>query len=390
LAPGAYFPVIEGILLFIIYFWEERKMAKKERSAVVIDDKKMVIQEFDLPKIGPEEALLKIEMTGICGSDVNIYSGKFKALGLTYPLIMGHEILGRIVEIGSQASELYQVKTGDRVIVEAFVPCGKCKLCLTGNYRICEKGIGYGASVTADTPPYLWGGYGEYMYINPGSIVHRIDEDILAEEAVLAASALANGIRFVRELGQVTIGDKVLIQGAGQLGLVCTIAAKEAGASTVIMTGLARDKERFALAEEFGATHTINVEQENPIERVKEITGGEMADVVIDTTGVPEAVAQSIQGVRKLGTVVSIGLTGFKPIPNFISDLIVMNEIRFQGGRSCDFRAVIPAIKLAAARKYPLSKMVTHRYPLEQAETGLKALAGEIEGEYPIKVVIIP
>jgi len=365
-------------------------MTQKERSAVVIDDKKMVIQEFELPKIGPEDALIKIEMTGICGSDVNIYTGKFKALGLSYPLIMGHEILGRIVEIGEKAKAQYQVDVGDRVIVEAFVPCGKCKLCLTGNYRICEKGIGYGATVSSNTPPHLWGGYGEYMYVSPGSIVHRIDEGILAEEAVLAASALANGIRFVRELGQVTIGDKVLIQGAGQLGLVSTIAARESGASLIIMTGLSRDKDRFALAREFGATHTINVEEEDPIERVKDITGGEMADVVIDTTGVPEAVAQSIQGVRKLGTVVSIGLTGFKPIPNFISDIIVMNEIRFQGGRSCDFRAVIPAIKLVAAKKYPLYKMVTHRYPLEQAETGLRALAGEIEGEYPIKVVIVP
>jgi len=365
-------------------------MATKGKAAVVVDDKKMEIQEFDLPKIGPEDALIKLELTGICGSDIGIYSGKFKILGIKYPLIMGHEILGRIVEIGAKASELYQAKVGDRVIVEAFVPCGKCKLCLTGNYRICDKGIGYGASVTSDTPPHLWGGYGEYMYVNPGSIVHRIDQDIPAEEAVLAASALANGIRFVRELGQVTIGDRVLIQGAGQMGLVSTIAAHEAGAASIMITGLTRDKDRFALAKEFGATHTINVEKENPIERVREITNGEMADVVIDTTGVPEAVVQSIQAVRKLGTVVSIGLTGFKPIPNFISDLIVMNELRFQGGRSCDFRAVIPAIRLVAAKKYPLKKMVTHRYPLEQAETGVRALAGEIEGEYPIKVVITP
>lgn len=365
-------------------------MAAKEISAVVIDDRKMEIREFDLPKIGPEDALLKLEMTGICGSDIGLYNGRFKAMGLQFPLIMGHEILGRIAEIGQAAKEAYKVKEGDRVIVEAFVPCGRCHLCLTGNYRICEKGVSYGSRVPCDRPPYLWGGYGQYMYITPGSVIHKIPENVLAEEAVLAASALGNGIRFVRELGDVTIGDTVVIQGAGQMGLVSTIAAKEAGAAAIIMTGLTRDHERFQLAKEFGATHTFDSEKGDVVAQVRDLTNGRMADVVVDTTGAPPAVALSIQLIRKLGTVVSAGLTGFKPIPNFVSDLIVMNEIRFQGAISCDFRAVIPALKLVETNRYPLRKMVTHRYPLRQAETGVRALAGEIEGEYPIKVMIIP
>ncbi|MBI2875995.1 MAG: alcohol dehydrogenase catalytic domain-containing protein, partial [Candidatus Tectomicrobia bacterium] len=353
-------------------------MAAKEISAVVVDDRKMEVQEFDLPEIGPEDALLKLEMTGVCGSDIGLYNGRFKAMGLQFPLILGHEILGRIAQIGQTAQEAYKVKEGDRVIVEAFVPCGRCHLCLTGNYRICEKGVSYGSRVPCSRPPYLWGGYGQYMYITPGSVVHQIPERISAEEAVLAASALGNGIRFVRELGGVTIGDTVVIQGAGQMGLVSTIAARESGAANIIMTGLTRDHERFELGKEFGATHTVDAEKEDVAAFVRELTGGRMADVVVDTTGAPPAVALSIQLVRKLGTVVSAGLSGFKPIPNFISDIIVMNEIRFQGAISCDFRAVIPAIKLVESGKYPLKKMVTHRYPLRQAELGVRALAGEI------------
>lgn len=365
-------------------------MATKGISAVVVDDKKMVIQEFDIPKIGPEDALLKLEMTGICGSDIGLYAGRFKAMGILFPLIMGHEILGHIAEIGSKAQESYGVKVGDRVIVEAFVPCGHCTLCLTGNYRICEKGISYGSRVSCDRPPYLWGGYGQYMYITPGSVIHKISEDIMAEEAVLAASALGNGIRFVRELGKVTIGDTVVIQGAGQMGLVSTIAARESGAGRIVMTGLTRDHERFELAKEFGANHTIDAEKEDVVALVRELTNGRLADVVVDTSGAPPAVALSIQLARKLGTVVSVGMTGFRPVPNFISDIIVINELCFQGGISCDFRSVLPAIKLVESKKYALNKMVTHRYPLQEAETGVRALAGEIEGEYPIKVMIIP
>ncbi len=365
-------------------------MAAKEISAVVVDDKKIEIQEFDIPKIGPDDALLKLEMTGVCGSDVGLYAGRFKAMGVEFPLILGHEILGHIAEIGSKAQESYGVKVGDRVIVEAFVPCGHCTLCLTGNYRICEKGMSYGARVPCSRPPYLWGGYGQYMYIMPGSVIHKISEEIMAEEAVLAASALGNGIRFVRELGKVSIGDTVAIQGAGQMGLVSTIAARESGAAQIIMTGLTRDHERFELAREFGATRTIDTEKEDVVAQVREATNGRMADVVVDTSGAPPAVALSIQLARKLGTVVSVGLTGFRPIPDFISDHIVVNELRFQGGVSCDFRAITPAIKLVETGKYPLKKMVTHRYPLLQAETGVRVLAGEDEREYPIKVVIIP
>jgi alcohol dehydrogenase len=303
---------------------------------------------------------------------------------------MGHEILGHIAEIGAKAQESYDVKVGDRVIVEAFIPCGHCTLCLTGNYRICEKGMSYGARIPCSRPPVLWGGYGQYMYIMPGSVVHKIPGYMAAEEVILAASALGNGIRFVRELGEVSIGNTVVIQGAGQMGLVSSIAARESGAAQIIMTGLTRDHERFALGKEFGVTHTIDAEKEDVVALVQELTNGRMADVVVDTSGAPPAVALSIQLARKLGTVVSVGLTGFQPIPNFVSDHIVVNELRFQGGVSCDFRSVLPAIKLVESKRYPLHKMVTHRYPLREAETGVRALAGEIEGEYPIKVVILP
>ncbi len=125
------------------------------------------------------------------------------------------------------------------------------------------------------------------------------------------------------------------------------------------------------------------------IEAVREITGGKMADVVLDVTGSPDGVVASLDLVRSQGTVVSAGLTGNKAIP-LIVDKIVAKEIRFQGAFSHDIRAVLPAIQIVKTRRYPLEEMITHRYPLDQAETALRVAAGEVSGENPIKVVIIP
>lgn len=362
----------------------------KEISVVLEAPRKISIQEFDIPKISPRDGLLKVEMVGICGSDVGYYKGAHKPRVL--PLIMGHETLGRIAEIGSEASKAWGVSKGDRVVVESMVRCGECRFCVTGNYRFCTNHIAYGHMVSPTQPPHLWGSYGEYMYLAPGTMVHRISGKVPAEAGILVNAVIANGIQWVRRLAQTTIGDSVVIQGSGPQGLAAVIAAKESGASPIIITGLTSDEEgnRLALAKEFGADYAINVEKEDLVSKVSDLTSGKMADIVVDVTGNPKAVLKSIELVRPQGTILCAGLMGRETVTPIITDLIVTKEVRFQGALSKGVEAVVAALKLVESGKYPVQKMVTHKFPLKEVERGLKTAGGEVPGARQIKVALVP
>lgn len=363
-------------------------MARKIVSMVLEEVGKLILMEFPEPTIGPDEGLLAIEMAGVCGTDHKFYRGKHRKERL--PIILGHEILGRIEEIGDVAAKSYGAKPGDRVVVESSIRCNGCWHCISGNYGLCDNRRSYGTSVSASVPPHIWGAYGTHMYLAPGSLVHKIDEAVPAEAGVLTCAIIANGINWVRLLGGAANGDIVLIQGVGQQGLAAIIAAREAGASKVIATGLSRDAERFELARLYGADHIINVEKEEPIEAVRELTRGRMADVVVDVTGSPKAMVASVSLVRKGGTIVASGLTGTGVETPLEMDRIVMDQIRIQGAFSHHIRSVIPAIKLIESRKYPVEKMVSHKYRLAEAEKAILAVGGELPGIYPVKVALTP
>jgi len=351
---------------------------------------RMVMREFPLPAIGTDDGLLKVEMVGVCGSDVGMYQGKATRAPRPYPIIMGHEIFGTIVEVGEKASQRWNLKDGDRAIVEYAFGCGECFYCQQGDYIHCEAMFTYGSMISCKDPPHLWGAYSEYLYLPPRAMVHRVGQDLLPEVGVLVCAVLGNGIRWLQTLGGLCPGDTVVIQGPGQQGLASIIAAKEAGAEKVIVTGMTRDRVRFELAKTVGADQIIDVERDDPIERVKEITGERMADIVLDVTGNPKGAIAAIDLVKKKGTVILPGLYGMDREIPLVLDKIVYKEVRVQGAFSHDFRSVIPAIRLAESKKYPLEKMVTHRFALEEAERAVRVAGGEIEGEDPIKVVIIP
>ena len=351
---------------------------------------RMVLKEFPLPDIGPGEGLLRVEMVGVCGSDVGMYHGKATRAPRPYPIIMGHEIFGTIAEMGEEASKRHHIKAGDRVIVEYTFGCGECFSCMNGDYIHCESYLNYGSMVSCKDPPHLWGAYSEYLYLPPRAMIHRVRGDLLPEIGVLICAVLGNAIRWLRMVGGVSPGDVVVIQGPGQQGLAGVIVAKEAGAERVIITGMTKDSARFELAKIFGADEIIDIEKANPVEAVKEITRGRMADLVMDVTGNPKGAMSAIDLVKKKGTVILPGLYGMDKAIPLVLDKIIYKEVRIQGVFSHDFRSVIPAIQLAESRKYPLEKMVTHRFPLEDAEKAVKVAAGEIEGEDPIKVVIVP
>jgi len=363
-------------------------MARQSMAIVQTGARKLEVREYPLPEIGAEDALLKMEVCGICGSDYEQYEG---AIALSSPVIPGHEPLGIIEKLGAVAAKRWGVVEGDRVAVEVLLPCGYCTQCLSGAYRLCTgKGrmSAYGYT-PVDIPPALWGGYAQYMYLDPHTVLHKVSKSVPAEIAVMF-NPLGAGIRWAVQMPGTTIGDTIVILGPGQRGLASVIAAHEAGAERIIVTGLARDKRKLDLAKEFGATHTINVEAQDAVEAVKEITGGRGADTVVDVAAYsPQTVVQAIDMVKRAGTVILAGVKA-KPVPMLASDKIIFKEIRVQGALGVDFKAYGPAIRLIESGRYPLAKMHTHTLPLEKAEYGIKLLAGQIPGEEAIHIALKP
>ena len=363
-------------------------MAVKTKAMVTVEPGRMELRDLELPPIGLDDGLLAVEMCGVCGSDPKIFKNASQMY--RYPLILGHEVVGRIAAVGSGAAQRWGVSEGDRVVVEFRFACGHCRMCLQGHYRHCDANLAYGGPIPASEPPGLWGGYAQHMYLAPQARIHRVADSLPLEVAVLVCAVLANALRWVRVVGGATIGDTVVIQGAGQQGLAAVVAAREAGAACVIVLGLARDEERFALARKLGAHYTVAVDREDPVAVVRAATGGTMADLVIDVTGAPDAAAVSLNLVRRMGTIVNAGTTSaVAPVP-FDTQRIVRWEITYRGAYTHDTASVIPALRLAESGKYPLGSFITHRLGLAQAEHALRVVEGAIPEEYPIKAVLLP
>jgi threonine dehydrogenase-like Zn-dependent dehydrogenase len=365
-------------------------MTDMVRAAVQVEPGKIELREFPRPKTGPDDGLLRVEANGICGSDVETYRGH---LGGPRPaFIPGHEPLGIIEEVGERAAERWGVQPGDRVALEVIVPCRSCQDCLTGRYQFCRNRK-YGHGVTGiDTEPALWGGLAEYMYLSPTSVLHKMDKSLPAELAA-TYNAMGAGVRWACHLGEVRIGETVLVLGAGQRGIAAVVAARAAGAGTIIMTGLAADAHKLALARQLGADHTIVVDgdaAEDTVQRVEEITGGELADVVLELTPLAAGpVTDALLAVRRGGRVVLAGLKGNREIP-VRTDLIINRALTVRGAFGVDARGMADAIALIESRRFPLEKMHTHTFGLDDAELAIKTLGGDVPGEPAIHVSVHP
>lgn len=366
------------------------------RAAVLVERARFELEEFDLPVLGDDDAILEIEACGMCGSDVEQYDGGFESLGVGYPIIPGHEPVGRIAEIGAAAAKRWGVSVGDRIAVEAVMGCGHCQFCLTGHYSRCRtfkpgtRVNSYGC-IPISTAPALWGGYADYMYLDPMSIVHRIAPELPTELAALY-QPMAAGVRWVAQESGLKLGDTVVIMGCGQRGLTSVIAAREAGAAHVIVTGLAADAHKLELARHFGADSTIVADVEDVVDRVMELTGGQGADVVVDLAAVSmQPIVDAIEIAKPGGIIVFAAIKGGGAAADgFIPDRVVVKELTIRGFLSQDLKAVVPALHLIESRKYPLELMHTHTFGLEDVTDAVNTLAGRIEGQHAVHVMLDP
>ncbi len=359
---------------------------KQVTAAVLMGPRDIRLQRYDVPKIGDDEALLRIGLAGVCGTDAKYYAAN---LPLSYPTILGHETLGTIAEIGDRASDRYGVAVGDRVLVEATVPCWSCPSCRSGEYRFCARKFSYGSQPIAEAPPHLWGSMAEYMYVAPGSIVHSVPDSV-SDRAAIAAALLANGVEWLIHRGGATLGSAIAIQGCGPQGLAAAVIAKSLGARRVVVTGLERDSARLALARTLGADATITANEGDVVEQLRAHNAGDLADIALNVTGSPDALATSVRLVKPQGTVILAGLTG-KGVSSAIDDAVVWNEIRIQGVFSKGEAAFEASLSLmAGGLGVPVEEIVSHVYPLEQAADAIRAAAGEQAPPGFVKAAIAP
>ncbi len=342
--------------------------------------------DLPIPDIDADSALLEVEACGICGSEHEQYEG---VLRTPVPVVPGHEPLGRIAQIGDRAAARWGVDVGDRVAVETMLSCRHCQNCLGGDYHLCGTRRIYSYIPLTDAPG-LWGAYSQYMFLHANSVLHKVDPTLPASTAVMF-NPLGAGFRWAVELPRTRPGDTVVILGPGQRGLASVLACREVGAGTIIVTGLAADAHKLELARLFGADHTIDVDNENAVERVRAITNGRGADVVVDVSAYATApVRDALKIARPGGTIVLAGVKGFRPVEDFVSDLVVLKELRILGAIGVTSSGYRAAIRMIERRQSPIERMHTHDFDLQDADLAIRTLGREVPGEGSIHSCLIP
>jgi threonine dehydrogenase-like Zn-dependent dehydrogenase len=345
-----------------------------------------------MPEVPDDGALLKVEVAGICGTDVKMYAKP----PFPDPVIMGHENVGVITRAGRTFAERQDVREGDRVFVEHYVGCMRCEWCRIGEYRHCEltdwrtnpdaRRYGY---TTSDHPYHLWGGFAQYLYLPWNAVLHKVPAGVSPELAGIA-TPLSNGIEWALFSAGVGYDSAVLIQGPGQQGLSQTVACKQAGASLIVITGTSRDRARLELAKRLGADAVIDVQAEDPLARVQELTGGKGVDIVLDCTS-GAGTAPVLLGIdslkRREGTLLIQGeLAAF---PDFPVKKVTEKSITIKSARGHSFRACELAVKQLASGRFPLQELATHRFGLSDVDRAIRAVGGEV-GEDVVHVSLLP
>ena len=318
------------------------------RTAVLVEPTEFELQDRGRPTPGPEDVLVAIRDVGICGSDVHYYEhGRIGDYVVEEPLVLGHESAGEVVEVGENVTGL---EPGDRVALEPGVPCRRCAHCKRGEYHLCES-VEFMA-----TPPHD-GAFAEYVSW-PADFAYELPGTVSTVEGALC-EPLSVGIHAARR-GNVGTGDTVLVTGAGPIGLLAAEAARAAGATDVLITDIVPEKLEFA--RERGVDRAINIAETDLETAVDEYTDGVGADVVVEASGAEASIRSTLDGVRRGGTVVLVGLSDEAAVPLDVLD-VIDNEIDVHG--SFRYANTYPAaIDLLADDVVDVEGLVDFRSPL--------------------------
>lgn len=356
------------------------------RAAVMLGPGRMEVEEFPLPDPEPGAVVMRVSLSGICGTDKHTFRGETSqypgtehARKISYPLICGHENVGVVAALGGRIldSAGRPLRIGDRVVPGANIACGECYFCRNGfRYYLCERLQDYGNSLSCATPPHLFGGWAEYMYLLPGTRIFRVPDEVPDEVAVLTeVMAVTHGLdsasTVLRASGGPGYAHTVAVIGLGPLGLCHLIKARALGASELI--AIDRLPGRLAFAAAFGATLGVDAGATSFEERRQlaiDRTNGIGPDIVVDCSGVAATFPEALRLVRPGGVVVEVGaFVDVGPVDvNPAADVCTrdVTVIGIGGERAEDYPAAL-AMMASQMATIPLDSVVTHRRALGEA-----------------------
>lgn len=344
------------------------------KAAVFEGLDKMVVKEVDTPKCDHNSVLVRVRSCAVCGSDIRIFhSGNSRVIP---PQILGHEIAGDVVEVGSDVTKF---SVGDRVAIGADVPCGEC--------TFCEAGIGNNCQINYAMGYQFAGGFAEYILLNKTVVnygpVHKIPDHVSYDEAALAEplGCVLNAL----ELSQIKLGDTVVIIGAGPIGCMIIPVAYLLGATKVIM--VQRSRPRLEMAKKIGADVYICSSEENMIERVLEETGGLGADVVITANPNPQTQADALLMAKNRARINLFGgLPKDKSNVTLDTNIIHYKELIVHGAHGAMPHHHQQAVDLIASGKLDMKKFLSHGFSLDDIIEGIATA----ESHTGMRVVIHP
>ncbi|GAA0731299.1 alcohol dehydrogenase catalytic domain-containing protein [Dactylosporangium roseum] len=361
---------------------ENDDIPQRMRAVVSYGPEDYRLTDLPVPRPGPGEALLRVAAVGICASDLKCYHGAAKFWGdesrpawAETEVVPGHEFVGDIVALDDEARARWGVDVGDRVVAEQILPCGQCRYCERGQYWMCAVHDIFGFKRAA------MGAMAEYVLLPARSLVHPISASVPPAHAAFA-EPLSCALHAVERAG-ITFDDVVVVAGCGPIGLGMVAGAAAKNPAKVIALDMADDK--LALARACGADLTLNINRDDVVGTVRELTGGYGADVYLEGTGHPSAVLQGLNLLRKLGTYVEYSVFG--------SDVTVDWSI-ISDDKELDVRGAHlgphcwpAAIRMIESGRLPLERICTHQLPLDRFQEGLDLVA---DGSASIKVSLLP
>ncbi|MFN8942407.1 MAG: zinc-binding dehydrogenase [Acidobacteriota bacterium] len=350
------------------------------------------IREFPLKEdLGPGEALARVEMAGICGTDVHLWKGE---LPIPVPVILGHESAGTIHKLGPGLERDWtgqELRAGDRVVWASSIVCGECYYCrIKRTPTRCLKRKAYGISYCCEDAPHLRGGYSEWILLRPGSSIFRLPDEVSFASIVGAGCALNTALHGIERIG-IDRGDTVVVQGAGPVGLAALAVAIASGAGKTILVG--GPAHRLKMAVEFGADAVVSLEDYPEAEARRQAvlreTGEHGADVVLECVGHPSAVPEGMELCRDGGRYLVLGQYANAGNVEFNPHVITRKQLTVMGSWAFEARHVWGAVEFLAGSarwRQLFEKQVTHRFSLDQADEALATVRRLEAG----KAVILP
>lgn len=379
-------------------------------AAVMTAPGKFEVRQYPYPAVSDDALVIELEMCGICGTDKHTFRGETTQFAGTpaeshtpFPIIPGHEIVGKVAEVGKNAAGTLEysgkrLAVGDRVVMCPDILCGKCYYCRnTFGFPLCENIKGYGNAFCCDDGQHLMGGWADYIYVRPDAFVFKVPDDMETHIAVMAElMSVTYNLDKAKEL--YTIGGEgfgsgatVLIQGVGPMGLMHVLKAHILGAGKII--AIDRSDFRLQMAKDFGADDVISLNgttQRERVQAVRDLTEGRGADVIVECTGEASAIPEGMEMVRRGGTYVVAGVyADVGDIPINPHRHLLANQIRLMGMTNHPPTGYVNSMKLLNKFKktFPLEKFVTHAFPVNEVE---KAMAQAFDIDRCMKVVLTP